>query len=120
MVQWLASGLRQRLSAVTQPNAARCDASRLVLEGRASGQSRPSRVRVHHPAWTGESLDALKASRARLRVRGWLMLDQMHPEKVERNRRTLWEVHPVMQLDWQRADSTWVSLDSLVPPVVRR
>lgn len=48
------------------------------------------------------------------------MLDQMHPEKVERNRRTLWEVHPMNQLDWQRADRTWVSLDSVVPPVVRR
>ena len=92
---------------------------------RAPGESRDEsivveitpRVRIHHPAWTAERLDALHASRVRLRVRGWLMLDQMHPEKVERNRRTLWEVHPVMELEWQRADSSWVSLDSLAPPV---
>lgn len=74
------------------------------------------RVRVHHPAWTAERLDAFQKSRVPLRVRGWLMLDQMHPEKIERNRRTLWEVHPVMELERQRADSSWVSLDSLAPP----
>lgn len=73
------------------------------------------RVRVHHAMWTDEHLAALRDSRVRLRIRGWLMLDQMHPERVERNRRTLWEVHPIMHIDWQRADSTWISLDSLAP-----
>jgi len=48
-------------------------------------------------------------------MRGWLMLDQMHPELVGRNRRTLWEVHPVMHLDWQTSAGPWVSLDSLAP-----
>lgn len=74
------------------------------------------RVRASHPGWTDERLLALRESRARVRVRGWLMLDQMHPEKVERNRRTLWEVHPVMHLDWRAADGRWVPLDSLEPP----
>ena len=77
------------------------------------------RVRVHHPAWTRERLNALRASQVRLRISGWLMLDQMHPEEVERKRGTLWEVHPVMQLEWQRPDSTWISLDSLAPPFGR-
>jgi hypothetical protein len=74
------------------------------------------RVRASHPQWTAQHLAALVASRARVRVSGWLMLDQMHPELVGRNRVTLWEVHPVMRLEWQRADSSWVPLDSLAPP----
>lgn len=74
------------------------------------------RVRIAHPGWTAERLDALQASQVEVRVRGWLMLDQMHPENVLRNRRTLWEVHPVMHLEWR--DSTarrWVPLDSAAP-----
>jgi hypothetical protein len=74
------------------------------------------RVRARHPGGTDERLRALQESRVRVRVRGWLMLDQMHPELVGRNRRTLWEVHPVMHLDWRTPGGPWVSLDSLVPP----
>jgi hypothetical protein len=73
------------------------------------------RVRVNHPQWTDERLAALVQSRSPVRVSGWLMLDQMHPELVGRNRATLWEVHPIMQLEWQGRDSAWVSLDSLSP-----
>jgi hypothetical protein len=73
------------------------------------------RVRAMHPAWTEDRLAALQESQPRLRVSGWLMLDQMHSEKVGGNRATLWEVHPIMRLEWQRRDSSWVSLDSLSP-----
>ena len=73
------------------------------------------RVRARHPAWTDDRLAALQETQARVRVSGWLMLDQMHPEHVGSNRITLWEVHPVMHIDWQRRDSSWVSLDSLSP-----
>jgi len=78
------------------------------------------RVRVHHAGWTDERLAALVAAQVPVRVRGWLMLDQMHPGAVGRTRITLWEVHPVMHLDWQQPDSSWVSLDSLVPPATHR
>lgn len=73
------------------------------------------RVRVLHPGWTADRIEALVHSQARVRVRGWLMLDQMHPENVDRNRRTLWEVHPILHLAWRRADGHWVALDSLGP-----
>lgn len=73
------------------------------------------RVRARHPGWTEERLTALVEAQVPVRVRGWLMLDQMHPGKVGRNRVTLWEVHPVMHLDWQRPDNTWIPLDSLAP-----
>jgi hypothetical protein len=73
------------------------------------------RVRALHPAWNDESLSALVSTRVRVRIRGWLMLDQMHPESVGLNRATLWEVHPIMQLAWQTTDGAWVPLDSLAP-----
>jgi hypothetical protein len=41
------------------------------------------------------------------------MLDQMHPELVDINRITLWEVHPIMRVELQRPDSSWVPLDSI-------
>ena len=68
------------------------------------------RVRPRHPAWTEQQLADLVASQARIRVSGWLMLDEMHPEKVGGNRVTLWEIHPVMRLEVQNALGSWVSL----------
>ena len=56
-------------------------------------------------------------SQARLRVSGWLMLDQMHPERVGINRVTLWEVHPIIRIDVQQSDG-WVTLDSM-PVTIR-
>ena len=73
------------------------------------------RVRARHAGWTDERLTALVAARVPVRVSGWLMLDQMHPELVGGNRATLWEVHPVMQLEWRRPDGAWVALDSMAP-----
>jgi len=73
------------------------------------------RVRVSHSGWTDERLAALVETQARVRVRGWLMLDQMHPESMPWTRFTLWEVHPIMQIDWRTSRNTWVSLDSLSP-----
>ena len=73
------------------------------------------RIRRRHAGWSEERLVALHLSQSRLRVSGWLMLDQMHSEKVGGNRITLWEVHPIMRIEWQRKDSSWVSLDSVSP-----
>lgn len=70
------------------------------------------RVRAQHPRWTTERLDSLQRARVRVRLSGWLMLDQMHPEQVGRNRSTLWEVHPIMRIEWQNSSLAWVSLDS--------
>ncbi|HEX7937689.1 MAG TPA: hypothetical protein VF483_01785 [Gemmatimonadaceae bacterium] len=76
------------------------------------------RVRARHPRWTLSRLDSLQRSAVPVRVSGWLLLDQMHPEHVGRNRITLWEVHPVMRIEWRQAPGVWISLDSAVslPP----
>jgi hypothetical protein len=73
------------------------------------------RVRASHPTWTDDRLAALVSTHVRVRVRGWLMFDQMHPESVGLNRATLWEVHPILQLAWRSPAGDWVSLDSVSP-----
>jgi hypothetical protein len=73
------------------------------------------RVRISHSGWTDERLAALVETQARVRIRGWLMLDQMHPESMPWTRFTLWEVHPIMQIDWRTSRNAWVSLDILSP-----
>lgn len=70
------------------------------------------RVRARHPGWTADRLQSLVASQAKIRVRGWLMLDQMHPESIGGSRTTLWEIHPIMQIDWRSPNGRWLSLDS--------
>ena len=76
------------------------------------------RVRLSHPDWTEERLAALVRSQAPVRISGWLMFDQMHPENVGRNRVTLWEVHPVMRVEWREPRGQWMVLDqpSDAPP----
>ena len=69
------------------------------------------RIRVKHPAWTVERLDSLSRAGTLLRITGWLMFDQMHPERVRVNRVSLWEVHPITRIEVKR-DSAWVSLDT--------
>jgi hypothetical protein len=71
------------------------------------------RLRAVHPEWTESRLATLMHEQRRIRVSGWLMLDEMHPENVEGNRITLWEIHPITRIEWQRSDSSWMSLDSL-------
>lgn len=70
------------------------------------------RVRAQHPNWTAGRLAMLTESRALVRVSGWLLLDQMHPELIGANRRTLWEVHPILAIEAKR-DDAWVPLDSI-------
>jgi len=65
------------------------------------------RVRALHPAWNFEDLAQIARDSTRVRVSGWLLLDQEHPEQLGRSRATLWELHPVMRMEvWQ--DSGWV------------
>jgi hypothetical protein len=70
------------------------------------------RVRAAHPAWTLKALRRLGLARERVRVSGWLLLDQEHPEQVGKTRGTLWEIHPVMRVEVLRGGQ-WVPLDSL-------
>jgi hypothetical protein len=70
------------------------------------------RWRARHTGWNLTRLGAVSRARERVRVTGWLMLDQEHPEQVGRTRGTIWEVHPVTAFEVQRG-RRWIPLDSL-------
>jgi hypothetical protein len=69
------------------------------------------RVRANHPGWTVARLNAIAQAGTKVLVSGWLMLDPEHPDQVGQTRGTIWELHPVMQLDVLQ-NNQWVQLDN--------
>ena len=67
------------------------------------------RVRTNHPEWTVAALRKLSRGKTKVRVSGWLMMDQEHPDQVGRTRGTIWEIHPVMRVDVERG-GRWAPL----------
>jgi len=80
------------------------------------------RVRVQHPKWTTGNLRRLALHHTRVRISGWLFLDPEHPENVDGGnggqgkasitRGTIWEIHPIMQIEVQKKNGQWVTLDA--------
>ncbi|HJZ48092.1 MAG TPA: hypothetical protein VKE41_13030, partial [Roseiflexaceae bacterium] len=70
------------------------------------------RVRANHRGWTVEALQRIAQAGERVRISGWLMLDPDHPDQIGKTRGTIWEIHPIMQIEVER-QSQWVALDSL-------
>jgi hypothetical protein len=69
------------------------------------------RVSAYHPAWTTSNLTKLSKTREKVRVSGWLMMDPEHPDQIGKTRGTIWEVHPVMQIEvW--TGGRWQPLDN--------
>jgi hypothetical protein len=68
------------------------------------------RIRAKHGAWTVERLLKLAQEETHVRISGWLLLDQEHPEQLEQTRGTLWEIHPVMEIEIEKSGK-WVKLD---------
>lgn len=68
------------------------------------------RVRASHN-WT---LDLLRSTiindHLLVRVSGWLLFNPEHPEAVGKTRATLWEIHPVMQIEIFQ-NGKWITLD---------
>ncbi len=69
------------------------------------------RVRATHPGWAFERLQPLVDGRTKVRISGWLMMDQEHPDQIGKTRGTIWEIHPIIAFDVQRG-GTWVTLDT--------
>jgi hypothetical protein len=55
------------------------------------------RVVANNTGWGGEA-SLLRLKGRHVRVSGWLMLDQEHPEQVGKTRGTLWEIHPITRV----------------------
>jgi len=69
------------------------------------------RIRAKHNWTLGQLRDLIK-SQERVRISGWLFFDPEHPDHLGKYRITLWEVHPIMQIEVLR-DGIWVALDDL-------
>ena len=69
------------------------------------------RVRVNHK-WSLDLLRPLVDNQERVRISGWLFFDPEHPDHIEKYRITLWEIHPIMEIEVWQGDQ-WVPLDNL-------
>jgi len=58
------------------------------------------RQRAKHSAWTISRLKRIAERHERVRISGWLMFDGEHPDQVGKTRGTLWENHPVMEIEF--------------------
>jgi hypothetical protein len=72
------------------------------------------RVRAQHPEWSFDHIRPLVDGRTKVRISGWLMLDQEHPEQLpgrgpHTTRATLWEIHPIAAIEVPQGDQ-WVPL----------
>ena len=73
------------------------------------------RVRAGHDGWDISRIAAVVKSRTKVRLSGWLLMDQEHPEQLPRanqnaTRGTLWEIHPIIEFEVEQ-DGEWVALD---------
>lgn len=68
------------------------------------------RLMPAHPNWRLRILSRLARDRARVRIGGWLMWDQEHPEQVGKTRGTMWEVHPIHKIE-VFSGGVWRDLD---------
>jgi len=67
------------------------------------------RVRDERPGWSSSALSSLTGQQ--VRISGWLLLDQEHPEQLGQTRATLWEIHPIIHIEVNQGGS-WQSIDS--------
>jgi hypothetical protein len=69
------------------------------------------RIRANH-RWSLELLQPIIDNQERVRISGWLFFDPEHPDHLGQYRITLWEIHPIMQIEVYR-DGQWIALDDL-------
>src|SRR5262245_7363348 len=67
------------------------------------------RVREQRPGWDDSTRSSLRGKQ--VRISGWLMLDQEHPEQVGKSRATIWEIHPILHIEVLQ-NNQWVSIDT--------
>lgn len=67
------------------------------------------RVRDQRTGWTDSAIASIKGQH--VRIRGWLLFDQEHPEQLNQTRKTLWEIHPIIHIEVDKG-GTWTSIDS--------
>ncbi|MFL6227293.1 MAG: hypothetical protein ACJ741_00785 [Pyrinomonadaceae bacterium] len=75
------------------------------------------RVRAQHKqGWDIKRIAQVVKSRTKVRLSGWLLMDQEHPEQLPRpqnahqTRGTLWEIHPIIEFEVKQ-HGVWVRLE---------
>jgi len=63
----------------------------------------------NHPTWSAAKLEKLAKDRVKVRVSGWVMYDPEHPPHLGKTRGTLWELHPITQIEIQN-NGAWQEL----------
>jgi hypothetical protein len=71
------------------------------------------RIRALHK-WTLKMMDQIARDQTPVRISGWLFFDPEHPDQVSVTRGTIWEIHPIMQIEVKQGGQ-WVPLDQLAP-----
>lgn len=67
-------------------------------------------IRSDHPGWRLNVFRQIVNEKSRVRISGWLMFDPEHPDQVGKTRGTIWEIHPIMQVEVQQRGQ-WITLD---------
>lgn len=67
------------------------------------------RVRQHRPQWTLENLTHLAQERFPIRIYGWLMFEEDDQAQLGISRATLWEIHPIIQIQFKE-NGVWKTL----------
>jgi len=70
------------------------------------------RIRIQHPSWNLQKIRTIIRERVSVRISGWLLFDQEHPDQVGKSRATLWEIHPIMKIEVHH-NGEWIPLDNL-------
>jgi hypothetical protein len=94
-----------RLSVGSSPNTLRKDAF-VAVAG--------PRIRFSHPNWTLERLRSLRKAGLAVRLSGWLFFDQEHRSQLGLTVGTIWEVRPVLKIEFLKGQS-WLDLDQAMP-----
>lgn len=71
------------------------------------------RIRALHK-WTLPMVEQIAKNQTPVRISGWLFFDPEHPDEVLKTRGTIWEIHPIMQIEVKQ-NGQWVPLDNLAP-----
>ncbi|HEY7832944.1 MAG TPA: hypothetical protein VIG30_05190 [Ktedonobacterales bacterium] len=84
------------------PNASDSRSAAMVVEV-------APRINAVRSGWTSSAFSGLVGQQ--VRISGWLLLDQEHPEQLGQTRATLWEIHPILHIEVNQG-GTWTSIDS--------
>jgi len=66
-------------------------------------------IRAKHSEWNIRNLNQIAKNKKKVRISGWLMFDQEHPEDIGKSRGTIWEIHPIMKIEVLQ-EGKWVVL----------